>query len=36
MPGFIRKSILVFFGAVGYFIKKPFGSILKKKKKGKK
>lgn len=36
MPDFIRKSILFFFGAVGYFIKKPFNSILKKKKKRKK
>ena len=33
MPDFIRKSILFFFGAVGYFIKKPFNSILKEKKK---
>lgn len=36
VPDFIRKSILFFFGAVGYFIKKPFNSILKKKKKRKK
>lgn len=36
MPDFIRKSILFFFGAVGYFIKKPFNSILKEKKKEKK
>lgn len=33
MPDFIRKSILLFFGAVGYFIKKPFNSILKEKNK---
>lgn len=31
VPDFIRKSILLFFGAVGYFIKKPFNSILKEK-----
>lgn len=35
VPDFIRKSILLFFGAVGYFIKKPFNSILKEKKKKK-
>lgn len=35
MPDFIRKSILLFFGAVGYFIKKPFNSILKEKKRKK-
>lgn len=37
MPDFIRKSILLFFGAVGYFIKNPsiasFKKIKKKKKK---
>lgn len=32
VPDFIRKSILLFFGAVGYFIKKPFNSILKEEK----
>lgn len=36
VPDFIRKSILLFFGAVGYFIKKPFNSILKGKKRKKK
>lgn len=33
MPDFIRKSILLFFGAVGYFIKNPSIASFKKKKK---
>lgn len=32
MPDFIRKSILLFFGAVGYFIKNPSIASFKKKK----
>lgn len=37
MPDFIRKSILLFFGAVGYFIKNPsIASFEKKEKKRKK
>lgn len=35
MPDFIRKSILLFFGAVGYFIKNPSIASFKKKKKKK-
>ena len=36
MPDFIRKSILLFFGAVGYFIKNPSIASFKKKEKKKK
>lgn len=33
VPDFIRKSILLFFGAVGYFIKNPSIASLKRKEK---
>lgn len=38
VPDFVRKSILLFFGAVGYFVKKkkPFNSIFYKREKKRK